>query len=47
VATGSRWDADVKRFRETAREDILAMIASAKNTGSSETKKPKKVQGGC
>jgi hypothetical protein len=47
VPTGSRWDGDVRQFRETARSQITQMIASAKNTGSKEPKKVKKVQGGC
>ncbi len=46
VPTGSRWDADVMQFREKARTDILAMIASSKNTIKKETKK-RKIQGGC
>jgi hypothetical protein len=47
VPTGSRWDADVKVFREKAREDILKLIAENKNKGAKEPKKTKKVQGGC
>jgi len=45
--TGSRWDADVKVFREKAREDILKLIAENKNKGAKEPKKTKKVPGGC
>jgi rhodanese-related sulfurtransferase len=47
VPTGGRWDADVKQFRETARGQILQMIASAKNAHPKEPKKVKKIQGGC
>ena len=47
VPTGGRWDEDVRRFRETARAQILQMIASAKDARPKEPKKVKKVQGGC
>jgi rhodanese-related sulfurtransferase len=47
VPTGSRWDADVKEFREKTREDILKLIAENKNKGAAGPKKTKKVQGGC
>ena len=47
VPTGSRWDGDVKTFREKAHEDILKLIAENKNKGAMEPKKAKKVQGGC
>jgi hypothetical protein len=47
IPTGSRWDGDVKAFREKAREDILKLIAENKNKGAKEPKKAKKVQGGC
>jgi rhodanese-related sulfurtransferase len=47
VATGSRWDGDVKAFREQARGTILAMIEAGKKAGVKETKKVKKIQGGC
>jgi uncharacterized protein len=47
IPTGSRWDADVKTFREKAHEDILKLIAENKNKGAKEPKKTKKVQGGC
>jgi rhodanese-related sulfurtransferase len=47
VPTGSRWDADVKAFREKAHGDILKLIAENKNKGAKEPKKTKKVQGGC
>jgi rhodanese-related sulfurtransferase len=46
VPTGSRWDADVKAFREKARTDILAMIAANRNPVKKEVK-AKKIQGGC
>ena len=47
IPTGSRWDGDVKAFREKAREDILKLIAENKNKGAKEPKKTKKIQGGC
>ena len=47
IPTGSRWDGDVKAFREKAREDILKLIAENKSKGAKEPKKTKKVQGGC
>jgi rhodanese-related sulfurtransferase/uncharacterized membrane protein YedE/YeeE len=47
VPTGSRWDADVKVFRQKARGDILRLIAESRNKGAKESKKTKKVQGGC
>ncbi len=47
VPTGGRWDADVKRFRESARAEILGMMAAAKNVKPKTPKKTKKVQGGC
>jgi len=47
IPTGSRWDTDVKTFREKAHEDILKLIAENKNKGAKEPKKTKKVQGGC
>ncbi len=46
VPTGSRWDADVVQFRDKARADILAMIASSRNVVKKETVK-KKIKGGC
>jgi rhodanese-related sulfurtransferase len=47
VPTGGRWDDDVRQFRETARGQILQMIADAKNVKPKEPKKVKRVQGGC
>jgi rhodanese-related sulfurtransferase len=47
VPTGSRWDADVKQFRETARARILGMIEEGKKSGQKAVKKEKKIQGGC
>jgi len=47
IPTGSRWDPDVKGFREKARTDIFKMIADSKNKGSAQPKKAKKIQGGC
>ena len=42
-----RWAADVARFREKARGDILQMIASSKAAGPKVPKKQKKIVGGC
>jgi rhodanese-related sulfurtransferase len=44
---GGRWAEDVRQFRQTARTEILQMIANAKNTAPKEPKKVKKIQGGC
>jgi uncharacterized protein len=44
---GGRWAADVARFREKARSDILQMVASSKATGPKVPKKQKKIVGGC
>ncbi len=47
VPVGTRWDNDVKEFREQARTKILKMIADSRNAGPKVEKKPKKIQGGC
>ncbi|MGA2623893.1 MAG: YeeE/YedE thiosulfate transporter family protein [Bacteroidota bacterium] len=47
IETGSRWDADVSRFRRQARLELMKMIADSKNKGPKEVKKQKKIQGGC
>ena len=47
VPTGSRWDPDVKQFRQNARDVILKLIADAKNKSPKEPKKVRKIQGGC
>jgi len=47
VPAGTRWDADVSRFRENARTEIFKMIDSEKNSGSKPIKVEKKIQGGC
>jgi len=47
VPRGSRWDADVRQFREQARVTIQKMIDEGKKNGAKETKKVKKIQGGC
>jgi rhodanese-related sulfurtransferase/uncharacterized membrane protein YedE/YeeE len=47
VTQGTRWDADVVRFRADARKDILAMIEKNKSGGLKEVKTTKKIQGGC
>ncbi len=46
VPTGSRWDDDVREFREGARPAILKMIADAKNKPVKTVIK-RKIQGGC
>jgi rhodanese-related sulfurtransferase len=47
VPTGTRWDADVRRFREEARTTLLSMIEESKKAGTKEVKKARKIQGGC
>lgn len=47
VPTGSRWDGDVKSFRETARVEIRKMIDAGKNTAPKVVKNEKKIAGGC
>ena len=47
VPTGSRWDGDVKQFREQAHNQILKMIENEKNKGMKVLKVEKKIQGGC
>ncbi len=47
VPTGSRWDDDVKSFRETARTEINKMIEEGRNTAPKAAKKEKKIAGGC
>ncbi|MGA7161635.1 MAG: YeeE/YedE thiosulfate transporter family protein [Bacteroidota bacterium] len=47
IPTGSRWDGDVKQFREQAHTDILKMIENNKNKGLKVEKIEKKIQGGC
>jgi rhodanese-related sulfurtransferase len=47
MPTGSRWDSDVKEFREKAHTSILKMIADDKNKVVAQPKKIKKIQGGC
>jgi len=47
VPTGSRWDGDVREFRETARIEINKMILDGKNTTPKETRTEKKIKGGC
>jgi uncharacterized protein len=46
VPTGTRWDADVKEFRENARVEILKMIEANKNKAPKQIAK-RKIQGGC
>ena len=47
IPTGSRWDPDVKQFRQTAHAQILTMIESEKNKTPKIPKQEKKIQGGC
>jgi rhodanese-related sulfurtransferase len=47
VPTGSRWDNDVKNFRETARTEINKMIEANKNVTPKVAKEKKKIKGGC
>jgi hypothetical protein len=47
VSTGSRWDGDVKRFRDGAKTEILKQMQAAKAGGAKKQKVEKKVQGGC
>lgn len=47
IPTGSRWDPDVKGFREKAHVEILKMIVEGKNKGTAQPKQVKKIQGGC
>jgi len=45
--TGSRWDADVKKFRAEAKTTLLGMIEESKKAGTKVVKKARKIQGGC
>jgi rhodanese-related sulfurtransferase len=47
VASGSRWDTEVKQFRDQARTDILKMIAESKHIVPKVAKVEKKIKGGC
>ena len=47
VSAGSRWDGDVKRFRDGAKTEILKQMQAAKAGGAKKPKVVKKVQGGC
>ena len=47
VPAGTRWDDDVRMFRENARTEIQKMIEQGKKAGAGEQKKEKKIQGGC
>jgi rhodanese-related sulfurtransferase len=47
VPTGSRWDNDVRSFRETARVQIASMIEAAKHIAPKVVKAEKKIVGGC
>jgi len=46
-AEGGRWAADVSRFREQARGDLLQRIASQKAEAPKAPKPQKKIAGGC
>jgi len=47
VPTGSRWDNDVKTFRQTARVEIARMIEAGKHIAPKAAKVEKKIKGGC
>jgi rhodanese-related sulfurtransferase len=47
VLTGSRWDADVNRFRQEAKVTIPKMIEEQKHAMTKRPKPVKKIQGGC
>lgn len=47
IATGSRWDADVMKFRMSARLEITKRIEEQKNGAVKPVSKLKKIQGGC
>ena len=47
VSAGTRWDVDVKQFRDKAHVDISKMIEDNKNRAPKAAKKEKKIQGGC
>lgn len=47
VSTGSRWENDVRDFREQARTQLRSLIEQERNKGQSVAKPAKKVSGGC
>jgi rhodanese-related sulfurtransferase len=47
VPTGTRWDNEVKQFRDHAHSDIVKMIAESKNKAPKAVKIEKKIKGGC
>jgi rhodanese-related sulfurtransferase len=47
VSTGSRWDNDVRTFREKARTEIAGMIEAGKHIAPKAAKVEKKITGGC
>lgn len=47
ASDGGRWAADVTRFRQQARGDILAMIDASRAAGQPAPKTIKKIVGGC
>jgi rhodanese-related sulfurtransferase/uncharacterized membrane protein YedE/YeeE len=47
VPTGSRWDDDVKSFRERACVEIARMIEAGTSTAPKTVKAQKKIKGGC
>ena len=47
IATGSRWDEDVMKFRTAARIEITKRIEEEKNSALKPVSKLKKIQGGC
>lgn len=44
---GSRWDEDVRRFRENAQGKIAGLIQAQKASATKAPKTEKKIQGGC
>jgi rhodanese-related sulfurtransferase len=47
VPEGTRWDEDVRHFRETAQGQIQLLIAANKKAATKTPAKEKKIQGGC
>jgi hypothetical protein len=47
ASTGSRWDSDVKEFRELARTKLTLMIEENKNVKPKADKTKRKIVGGC
>jgi rhodanese-related sulfurtransferase len=47
VPTGTRWDNDVKTFRQSSRTEIASMIEAGKHVTPKAAKVEKKIKGGC